>query len=50
MEGGSLLDGLELFDHVTEFEAREVIRDIATGLAFLHEKGAHGYTYVYLVN
>lgn len=39
MEGGSLLDGLELCDHVTEGVAKEIVRNIAEALKYLHGKG-----------
>lgn len=39
MEGGTLLDCILSRGHLTEQEASLVIRDIASGLGFLHKKG-----------
>lgn len=39
MEGGTLLDCILQRGHLTEEEASRVIRDIARGLSFLHNKG-----------
>jgi MAP kinase interacting serine/threonine kinase len=39
MEGGTLLDSILQRGHLTEEEASRVIRDIARGLSFLHNKG-----------
>lgn len=39
MEGGTLLDSIRQRGHLTEEEASNVIRDIASGLSFLHNKG-----------
>lgn len=39
MEGGTLLDCILSRGHLTEQEASLVIRDIASGLNFLHKKG-----------
>jgi len=39
MEGGSLSDRIGFRSPVTEVEAREVIRGIASSLRFLHENG-----------
>jgi MAP kinase interacting serine/threonine kinase len=39
MEGGTLLDCILSRGHLTEREASLVIRDIASGLDFLHKKG-----------
>lgn len=39
MEGGTLLDCILNRGHLTEQEASRVVRDIASGLNFLHKKG-----------
>jgi len=39
MEGGTLLDSIRQRGHLTEEEASKVVRDIASGLSFLHNKG-----------
>jgi len=39
MEGGTLLDSIRQRGHLTEEEASNVIRDIASALSFLHNKG-----------
>lgn len=39
MEGGTLLDCILKRGHLSEREATRVVRDIASGLAFLHKKG-----------
>jgi len=39
MEGGTLLNSILERGHLTEEEASRVIRDIASGLSFLHNKG-----------
>lgn len=39
MEGGTLLDNILERGHLTEQEASRVVRDIASGLNFLHKKG-----------
>ena len=39
MEGGTLFETIERRRHLTEQEASLVIRDIATALHFLHQKG-----------
>ena len=41
MEGGTLFETIERRRHLTEQEASLVIRDIATALHFLHQKGEH---------
>ena len=41
MEGGTLFETIERRRHLTEQEASLVIRDIATALQFLHQKGEH---------
>jgi len=39
MEGGTLLDSIRQRGHLTEEEASNVIRNIASALSFLHNKG-----------
>jgi MAP kinase interacting serine/threonine kinase len=39
MEGGTLLDNILRRGHLSEQEASRVVRDIASGLNFLHKKG-----------
>jgi len=39
MEGGTLLNSIRQRGHLTEEEASKVVRDIASGLSFLHSKG-----------
>lgn len=39
MEGGTLLDNILTRGHLSEQEASRVVRDIASGLDFLHKKG-----------
>lgn len=39
MEGGTLLDSILQRGHLSEQEASSVVRDIASGLNFLHKKG-----------
>lgn len=39
MEGGQLLSHIQRKDHFTEKEASLVIKDVATALEFLHQKG-----------
>lgn len=39
MRGGPLLNHIQRRVHFTEFEAAQVVRDIAAALKFLHDKG-----------
>jgi len=39
MEGGTLLDSIRQRGHLTEEEASNVVRNIASALSFLHNKG-----------